>query len=417
MRYGTPYKGSKNAICDRLAEAIPWKGISNFYDLFAGGCAMTHKMLLGGHYAHCHANDMDGQGLRLFMNAASGKYRDEKRWISREDFALLKGRDPYMACCWSFGNNQKNYLYSREMEPWKKALHHARALGDVSLMEEFGILTDGSRADIKAHHDEYRRKYIRWWLSRQEYTEEELNELIAKCNGDIAVQKEELRQYLLKGLESSGLTQAEVARRLGTQMTGHYFGRSQWEFPTEEHYRRMQTFMPALDQDYNEVIGLARLWQRLQRLQRLQSLQSLESLESLERLQRLQRLQSLERLTASYVDYREVEIPPGTVIYCDPPYIGTDGYKTGGFDHGAFYDWCRSQSELVLISEYRMPEDRFEPVLSLEKTSLLSQKGTGKKMTENLYVPRHQLETYRRLMYEQNKPRYIEMDLFGQQDY
>ena len=64
-----------------------------------------------------------------------------------------------------------------------------------------------------------------------------------------------------------------------------------------------------------------------------------------------------------------------------------------------------------------MPEDRFEPVLSLEKTSLLSQKGTGKKTTENLYVPRHQLETYRRLMHEQNKSRYIEMDLFGQQDY
>ena len=411
MRYGTPYKGSKNAICDRLAEAIPWKGISNFYDLFAGGCAMTHRMLLGGRYAHCHANDMDGQGLRLFMNAASGKYRDEKRWISREDFDLLRGSDPYVACCWSFGNNQKAYLYSREVEPWKKALHHARVLGDVALMEEFGIRTDGSRADIKAHHDEYKRKYIRWWLSRQEYTEEELNEFIAKCKGDIAVQEEELRQYLLKGLESSGLTQAEVARRLGTQMTGHYFGRSQWEFPTEEHYRRMQAFMPALDQDYNEVIGLTRLWQ---------SLQSLQSLESLERLQRLQSLESLERLqslTASYVDYREVEIPPGTVIYCDPPYIGTDEYKTGDFDHGAFYDWCCSQSELVLVSEYQMPEDRFEPVLSLEKTSLLSQKGAGKKVTESLYVTRHQLETYRRLMYEQNKPRYIEMDLFGQQDY
>ena len=131
-------------------------------------------------------------------------------------------------------------------------------LGDFSLMEAFGIHTDGSRADIIAHKDEYKRKYIRWWLSRQEYTAEELDALIARCRGDIRVQEEELRQYLLRGLESSGLMQAEVGRRLGTQMAGHYFGRSQWEFPTEEYYNMMRTFMPALDKDYNEIIGLTR---------------------------------------------------------------------------------------------------------------------------------------------------------------
>jgi site-specific DNA-adenine methylase len=39
MNYGVPYKGSKNLIVTKLAEAIP--GAENFYDLFAGGCAVT----------------------------------------------------------------------------------------------------------------------------------------------------------------------------------------------------------------------------------------------------------------------------------------------------------------------------------------------------------------------------------------
>ena len=405
MNYGVPYKGSKNLLADDLMKVIPAKGVENFYDLFAGGCAVTHKAMLGGRFARHFANDLDGQGLRLFQDSIGGKYRDEKRWISREDFGRLKDTDPYVSCCWSFGNNQSNYLYSQEIEPWKKALHYARVLGDFSLMEEFGIRTDGSRADITAHHDEYKRKYIRWWLSKQEYTAEELDALIAKCRGDIRVQQEELRQYLLRGLESSGLTQAEVGRRLGSQMTGHYFGRSQWEFPTEEYYNMMRTFMPALDKDYNEVVGLTRLWQSLESLESLQSLQRLQRLQSLQSLQRLQSLQSLQ---ASFISYDEVEILPRSVIYCDPPYRGTDGYKTE-FDHESFYDWCGRQTELVLVSEYGMPEDRFVEVLHRSHRSRLS--GTANVgVTEKLFVPRHQAARYYELM---KKPRWRQLELFG----
>ncbi len=394
MNYGVPYKGSKNLIAAKLAEAIP--GADNFYDLFAGGCAVTHRMMETGRFKRYFANDLDGQGLRLFTDAVGGKYRDERRWISREDFNRMKDTDPYVACCWSFGNNQKNYLYSKEVEPWKKALHFARVLGDFTLMEEFGVKTDGSIADIKAHADEYKRKYIRWWLSKQEYAEAELDALIARCKGDISVQEEELRQYLLRGLEQV-LPQAEVGKRLGTQMTGHYFGRSQWEFPTEEHYNRMRTFMPALDKDYNEVVGLHNLWERLESLQRLQSLQSLER---------------LERLEVSFKSYDEVRIKPGSVVYCDPPYRGTDEYKNK-FDHERFYDWCERQTELVLVSEYAMPEGRFAEVWSKAHRSRLS--GTANNgVTERLFVPVRQLSKYREMMRrtEGRRRRYVQLELF-----
>lgn len=53
----------------------------------------------------------------------------------------------------------------------------------------------------------------------------------------------------------------------------------------------------------------------------------------------------------------------GAVIYCDPPYQGTSGYKTGAFDHGKFFNWCRemAKNNLVFVSEYSAPED-FIPV-------------------------------------------------------
>lgn len=389
-QYGVPYMGSKNGIAEKVIASFPKAG--HFYDVFAGGCAITHATLLLGGFRHYHANDLDGAGLRLFLAAVRGEYRDEQRWISREDFERLKESDPYVRLCWSFGNRARNYLYSREIEPWKRALHHARVLGDCSLFRQMGIGTDGSRADIITRGDEYRRLYIRWWLSQQKYTRDELDRLIERCEGDIKVQEEELRRYLLGALKASGLTQREVGRRLGTQMEGHYFGRSQWSFPTEEHYRRMQAFMPLLDKDYNEVVGLHELWQRLQ------GLQSLQSLESQQRLQRLQSLQSLQSLETTFKDYRRLEIEPDSVIYCDPPYKGTAGYgdkgtETAAFDHGDFYRWCLGQEGLVIISEYGMPKADFACVGAVRKASLLSGKGSSTAV-ERLFVPRAQLGRY-----------------------
>ncbi len=392
MNYGLPYKGSKNKLAERIVRLLPKR--KHFIDLFCGGCAVSHAAMVMKKYEHIHINDINPMCPELFKRATAGMYREEKRWISREDFAKLRDTDPYVRFCWSFGNNGNNYLYSVEVEPWKKALHYARVYGDTSLLESFGIKSSGSSSDIKAHHDEYKQKYIRWWLSKQEYSAEELDALIAKCKGQIAASEEELRQYLLRGLESSGLTRAEVGRRLGTQMEGHYFGRSQWSFPTKEHYDKMRTFMPALDKDYNEVIGLHRLWQSLQSLESLQSLQSLESLERLQRLQSLQSLQSLERLerlerlTASAKSYEAVEIPKDSVIYCDIPYEGTDGYGVD-FDYERFYDWAERQTEPVFISSYQLPPERFDCIQEYTHRSLYS--GTANfAATERVFVPKAQ---------------------------
>ena len=161
MRYGTPYKGSKNLIAQWICDTLP--KAENFYDLFAGGCAVSHCALLSGKYEYVHANDLDG-AVQLFYDAIHGKYKNEKCWISREDFKALKDTDEYVRFCWSFGNNGKNYLYSKEIEPWKKALHYARVLKDFSLLKAIGIDTnDASRVWIKSHSVECKEKYIKWY--------------------------------------------------------------------------------------------------------------------------------------------------------------------------------------------------------------------------------------------------------------
>lgn len=120
MRYGIPYMGSKNKLAERIVALLP--RATHLYDVFCGGCAVAHCAALSGKYGHIHINDKSDMG-QLFMDAVEGMYRDERRWISREDFFALKDSDPYVRACWSFGNNGRNYLYSREIEPYKRAVH------------------------------------------------------------------------------------------------------------------------------------------------------------------------------------------------------------------------------------------------------------------------------------------------------
>ena len=58
-------------------------------------------------------------------------------------------------------------------------------------------------------------------------------------------------------------------------------------------------------------------------------------------------------------DYLDMEIPPNSLIYCDPPYTNTCEYKDG-FNQDVFWDWCRTQTKkghTVFISEYSAPND------------------------------------------------------------
>ena len=380
--YGFPYKGSKNRLAEKIVKLFP--DAENFYDLFCGGCAITHRALIENRWKNYVINDIDSRCPKLFLDAINGKFKNETRWISREDFYKLKDNDGYVAFCWSFGNNGRGYLYSKEIEPWKKALHYARSFDDFSLFEKMGIkLKSASRIEITKNKKELKEKYIIWYVKEVLHSDYEIKKLRKDLTENIKKNREELRQYLIDALKKSGLTQSEVDRRNGNQMSSHYFGKSQWQFPTREEYKKMQEYLP-LEKDYDEIYGLQDLMQRLQRLQRLQSL---------ERLQSLQSLQSLESLQQFSTDYAEIEIKKDSIIYCDIPYKGTDGYNGIDFDYERFYSWCKKQTELCFISSYEMPED-FIPIAEFPHRARLC--ATKKNLVfEKVFIPKHQIELYK----------------------
>ena len=132
--YGLPYKGSKDKICEKICSLFPIK--ENFYDLFMGGGSITHYQLLQNQYKNYYANDFNQLVVKAFDMAIHGKFKNETRWISHEEFDKLKNVDPYVAFCFSFGNDLKSYTYGKDIEPYKKALYYLIVFQDESLMKE-----------------------------------------------------------------------------------------------------------------------------------------------------------------------------------------------------------------------------------------------------------------------------------------
>ena len=265
--YGLPYKGSKNKIAEFIISKLP--RAEHFYDLFAGGCAVTHCALLSGKYNYVHANDIQIKYPQLFYDAAHGKYRNENRVITRDEFFMFKDTDALVELCWSFGNGKTTYLWDKNIEHVKQAACRM-------------IMCDDRQK---------RRLYFR-----------------------------------------------EFINKLQSNMTN------------DEKRKLLQ----------------------------------LQSLESIDRLDRLDRLERLERLEISGKSYDDVEILPNSVVYCDPPYIGTGGYGVE-FDHEQFYEWLRNTNFPVYISEYTMPSD-FAIVASIDKIAYFSPTKNRTVKQENIYI-------------------------------
>lgn len=91
-------------------------------------------------------------------------------------------------------------------------------------------------------------------------------------------------------------------------------------------------------------------------------------------------------------DYRELEIPKNSIVYCDIPYEGTKQYSTSkGFNHSQFWNWVRSttiKGHQVFVSEYKAPDD-FVCVWEKEAKSSLRANdvvGGNKVSTERLFI-------------------------------
>ena len=108
----------------------------------------------------------------------------------------------------------------------------------------------------------------------------------------------------------------------------------------------------------------------------------------IQKVARIQNSQKVDmnRLFMSNLDYREVEIKPNSVVYCDIPYNTehNDNYYKSNFDWLAFFDWAISREFPVYFSEYTCSDNRFKCVLEVDKRNSLNKKRTF-MVTERLF--------------------------------
>lgn len=105
LRYGIPYKGSKNRIAKWVVDNLP--ASDTLVDLFAGGCAVTHAAILSNKWKRVIANDLL-PAPNVFQDAARGKFHDADMVTTREQFS--NSSDFATRLIYSFGNEA--YLHN-----------------------------------------------------------------------------------------------------------------------------------------------------------------------------------------------------------------------------------------------------------------------------------------------------------------
>jgi len=359
MNYGLPYKGSKNRIAKKILDVLPPAPV--LYDVFAGGCAITHAAMLSGKYSRVVANDLNGMIPHAFETAITGGFRNEDRWISRNDFQRLYKTDPYVAICFSFGNNLHEYCYARDLEPYKRALHYAIFWKDTGPWRELCPETaDALKKAVESEQDRHKRR-------------------IGAGRAIVTA----LKAGLMNGTIDPAVMNKPIYRKIRKEKTP---GLSLQSAESVERLKSLETL--ENDERLQRLESLER-FERLKNLETLQTDESLCRLQSLERLERINSTDVPPVLTVTTGDYRALNFEQGGIIYCDPPYKSTEERYGRDFDFDDFYAWCEHQANPVFISEYTMPEDRFVPVAAFTVTRKMDAKKSS-ICYEKIWRPRCQ---------------------------
>lgn len=338
MSFGLPYQGSKSSIAKDIVTVLP--GGNRLVDLFCGGCAVTdYAMKKTDKFNRFLINDINGRNPNIYIRALSGGFRNEDRWISRQDFFKLKETDDYVRLCFSFGNDCRTYMYGPQIEPYKEAIHSIVFWEDYSKME---VLCPAVVEIAHEYCDKKDRKGRRLAFGKA------------------------------------------VAAHVKAMGSVEYWQSNPMFRAVKVKWSEDRRGMSSCQWNRGSPLESLERLERLESLECLERMQSLESLESIERLERLQRLEKEAPIVVSTDDYRNYVYQDGDVVYCDPPYAGTNGYGRE-FDHEAFWQWCRTRDFPVYVSEYRAPED-FISIWCKEKRRLFNHRGLSANAVEHLFL-------------------------------
>lgn len=142
--YGIPYMRSKQKLVDKVVPFLLSRhpDIKHFYDLFGGGGSISLYAVRKYPHINVHYNELSTAigGLMEYLRDG-GDLPFE--WVSRAKFEKeYTGTDWYaglLQTCWTFGNNQKSYLYGLDIQDYKEALTELvmTGKGDIPYIESF----------------------------------------------------------------------------------------------------------------------------------------------------------------------------------------------------------------------------------------------------------------------------------------
>ena len=128
---GLPYMGSKRKIANEIVNYILKKNkdVKYFYDVFGGGGAISFEAIQKHQIKKVFYNEFNGGVVSLLKDIRDNGITDKYyQFIDRQTFLDNKDKDDFLGglckVVWSFGNNQKDYIYGKDTEADKKLLHN-----------------------------------------------------------------------------------------------------------------------------------------------------------------------------------------------------------------------------------------------------------------------------------------------------
>lgn len=133
--YGIPYKGSKEKILSLIEYLFTRERDKKYFiDPFCGGFSVSAYSLEHSHFKVL-ANDLNHYVIALYKEMLHNKSAEIKKvwfdWISREKFTDVRDNPSkypdwyvgYVLTIWSFGNNQRSYMFGKHIEELKRTAH------------------------------------------------------------------------------------------------------------------------------------------------------------------------------------------------------------------------------------------------------------------------------------------------------
>lgn len=138
--YGIPYMGSKQKLVDKIIPFILKRhdNTTHFYDLFGGGGSASLYAVRKYPFLNVHYNERSKAVGNLMQHLKDGG-EVPFEFVKRDAFERYYLEDDWFAgllqTCWTFGNNQKSYLYGVPVQDFKEKLAELVMTGQGNIGE------------------------------------------------------------------------------------------------------------------------------------------------------------------------------------------------------------------------------------------------------------------------------------------